>query len=77
MGFRQALEYTWRYGWAALRLRAQQIYHLFFSLARKEIRRQQLPTSVAHKPYAIALKEPVVAQRKRVMHAIASFAVGG
>jgi glycosyltransferase involved in cell wall biosynthesis len=77
IGFRKALSHAWRYGQETLRLRAQQLYHRYFSAARKEIRRRQLPTSAEYKPYVIAVKEPVVAKPKRVMHAIASFAVGG
>lgn len=77
MGFQKSLGHAWHYGWTALRLRAQQLYHRYFSAARKEIRARQLPSRADYKPYQIELMPPAVAQRKRVVHAIASFAVGG
>jgi glycosyltransferase involved in cell wall biosynthesis len=76
-GFRSALRDTWHYGKAGMWAYAQRIHHRYFSKERKEIRRRQLPASAEYKPHVIQLKKPVVAQRKHVLHAIASFAVGG
>lgn len=77
MGFGKALGHAWAYGIGALRLRAQRVYHQFFSAERKQIRARQQPGQADYKPYQIELRPPAVPQRKRVVHAIASFAVGG
>jgi len=77
MGFRKALRHAWTYGRAVLRLQAQKLYHRYFSAERKRNRAWQVPSQPAYKPYVIALREPAVAKRQRIVHAIASFAVGG
>lgn len=77
MGFGKSLRHAWVYGLGALRLRAQRFYHRFLSAERKDIRARQLPGRADYKPYQIELRPPAVAQRPRVVHAIASFAVGG
>jgi hypothetical protein len=69
MGFQKALGQAFAYGWAALRLQMQQLYHRYFSAERKQIRLRQLPSQPDYKPYVIALREPAVAKRKRVVHA--------
>lgn len=77
MGFSKALRHAWEYGLGALWLRAQRFYHRFFSAERKQRRAWQQPDNPEYTPYHIELMPPAVARRKRVVHAIASFAVGG
>ncbi|QKG55503.1 glycosyltransferase family 4 protein [Hymenobacter sp. BRD128] len=77
MGFGKALRYACVYRLAALQLRAQQFSHRFFSAERRYIQAQQRLERANYKPYQLELMPPAVSQRKRVVHAIASFAVGG
>jgi len=72
-----ALRAAWQNVRDRLLNRMRQFYHAYFSAARKQVRQRQLPGVADYKPYAIKLREPTVARRQRVLHVIASFAVGG